>query len=866
LNAIDAATARGQDPANIIQPRFDQNRFGGQAGGPIIKDKLFFFSNFEKFQLGQNLAYALCTPTAAGFATLAATPGISANNLGILQKYVPASASPDTAGVACPAPSTPVNGNNVALGALPTSNAYFTNNYQTTSSIDYTKSQRDQFRFRYLYLHGATTDFAANLAAFWQPTPSRFHLFAFSYFHEFTPNTTNELRLGYNRFSSLTPSGPFAFPGLDSFPNLTFDDLNFLQVGPDPNAPQSTVQNLYQFVDNFTWVKGNHTLKFGFDGRKSISPQTFTQRVRGDYEYGALGEYATDVSPSTFGERSSGNFIYYGDQTAFYGYANDIWRLTPHLSLNYGLRYEFTSVPTGEREQRLNSAASVPGLLNFGAPQPQGRNFAPRVGFAFSPGDSGNTSIRGGFGLGYDVLYDNIGLLSFPPQFSSTEDVNVANSTPNFLAQGGLPPGPGTLLTFPTVAAQRQATSAYLINQKLPYSEQWNLSVQHVFLKNYTAEVRYVGTRGIHLPIQVQLNRQAIVTPTHFLPTFGAAPDPASLAGLPSLSDFTPSSAGGQSYLSYVPAYAAGGFAPTGASDAGVYSNLTSFQPYGQSIYHGVSGQITRRLQQGLQLNAAYTYSRAIDNSTADVFSTSLTPRRPQDFQNVNADTGVSALNHTHRVSVEAIWDIPYFKSSNGLLKNTLGNWEIAPVYTYQSPEIVDVQSTVDSNLNGDSAGDRAIFNPNGVKGTGSGVSAVNDPSRAALCGVDSSGNAITACNANLVGYQAANPNAQYIEAGAGALANSSRNTLPIRPTNDWDATALKRINFTERYGLEFQANAINVFNHSQYISGFISQINSFGDTGTRQFLTPQAAQFNQPQLVFPNNARTLQLALKFLF
>src|SRR5581483_6540337 len=131
LNAIDASTARGQDPAHIVNPRYDQNRFGGQIGGPIKKDKLFFFSNFEKYQLGQNLAYALCTPTAAGYAAIAATPGLSANNFAILQKYVPASATEDTAGAACGSPTITVGANdNVPVGALPFSGAYFTNTYQ----------------------------------------------------------------------------------------------------------------------------------------------------------------------------------------------------------------------------------------------------------------------------------------------------------------------------------------------------------------------------------------------------------------------------------------------------------------------------------------------------------------------------------------------------------------------------------------------------------------------------------------------------------------------------------------------------------------------------------------------------------------
>jgi hypothetical protein len=590
--------------------------------------------------------------------------------------------------------------------------------------------------------------------------------------------------------------------------------------------------------------------------------------VRGDYEYAALDDYLHDISPTTFGERSTGNFFYYGDQTAFYGYGNDIWRLTPHVSLNYGLRYEFTSVPYGMREQRLNIAASVPGLINFHAPQPQYTNFAPRLGVAFAPGN-GDWSFRAGFGMGYDVIYDNLGLLTFPPQFSSTQDVNTANPTPNFLASGGLPPGNGSLQTFPDVASQKQATSAFMPDQKLPYSEQWNLSIQHVFASDYTAQISYVGTRGLHMPMQIQLNRKPITTATNHLPLFTAAPDPGSLSGMESLAEFAPTSVGGASYLSYVTKYANAGFGPTGPDDPNSYSNITSYQPFGQSIYHGVSAQITRRMQHGLQLNAAYTFSKNLDNSTADVFSTVLTPRRPQDFQNVAADYSRSALDHTHRLSVEFIWDIPYFKNADHwLLRNAIGNWEIAPVYIYQTPEYADVQSTADANLNGDSAPDRAVLNPNGTKGVGSGVSGVYDPSRIPLCGTDDSGAPITECNANLVGYLADNPSAQYIKAGKGMYANAGRNTLPIRPINDWDATAIKRFNFTERYAFEFQAQATNVFNHSQYISGYLSQINSFGDTGgaTLNFVNPSNAQFNQPQLVFPNNARQMQLTAKFIF
>jgi hypothetical protein len=124
----------------------------------------------------------------------------------------------------------------------------------------------------------------------------------------------------------VTDTGNFQFPGLDSFPNLEFFDLN-LQVGPDPNGPQFTIQNLYQAADTLTWTKGRHTLKFGAEGRKYISPQSFTQRSRGDYDYVTLDLYLRDQIPDFLAERSLGNPVYYGDQSALYWFVSDNWRI-----------------------------------------------------------------------------------------------------------------------------------------------------------------------------------------------------------------------------------------------------------------------------------------------------------------------------------------------------------------------------------------------------------------------------------------------------------------------------------------------------------------------------------------------------------
>ncbi len=850
LNAIDASNARTQaGSASIINPAFDNNRFGGQIGGPIWKNKAFFFTNQEYNPTHQAIgSLFICAPTAAGYQQLGALSGASQTNLGVLKQFE--GTAPAAGGSNCAAINalTTQGAAKAELGEIDFSPSAFNNTFTSTNSLDFNLSQADQLRFRYIYQKNDSTDTASNIPSFFTTVPVRNHVVTLSEYHTFTPALTNEFRVGFNRNSQVFTAGSFPFPGLAVFPNLSFDDT-LAQVGPDPNAPQFGIQNVYQATDNIVWVKGKHNLKFGIEGRKYISPQGFTQRARGDYEYANMEEFVLDQAPSSFGQRSTGNNTYYGDQSAIYVYANDEFRITKELTINAGLRYEFTSVPFSERLQSLNAAASVPGLIEFKEPQPQYGNFAPRVGFAWSPNFWGTTVIRGGFGMAYDVLYDNLGLLAVPPQFGGTCDVNQSvnglggcNWSPTaFLANGGLPAGTGSgLNTFASVADQRAATANFLpAVQKLPYTETWNLGVEHTFGKNYTAEVRYVGTRGIHLPVQQQIDIQPRVSSSLFLPTFLTAPDAGTIAGL------TTTLADIQAQPRIIPAYSAAGFA----------GGITSFQPLGQSIYHGLQAQVTRSYTNGLQLLAAYTWSHAEDNSTADVFSTVLTPRRPQNSQNFKADFSTSALDRRQRLTLETIYDVPYFKnSSNWMAKNLLGNWEIAPVWQLQSPEMFTPQSGIDSNLNGDSAPDRTVFNPNGAAGTGTAVTPVCN-------------NGATSCGAaNIVGYVAKNPNAQYIQAGLGALATAGRNTLATPRTNNWDLTVVKRISTSERTKLEFQATAFNVFNHSQFIPGSVNQVNSIGLTGVTGFVRVNSGAFNDPTEAFSNNARTMQLVAKFIF
>jgi len=834
LDAVDTLN-KNSDPQ---KPRYDNNLFGGGVGGPILRDKLFFYADYEKNPIGSTGGTdLLCTPTAAGVTALNAATGISATNLAQLLKYSPVGGSTTNN---CATPTITVGNNNevVALGDYNKSFGSYENKDFLTTAVDYHISDKDQLRGRYIYNLADGPDTAAALPVFWGTAPNRYHLASISEFHTFTPNFLNELRLGYSRyFGKLDAPYPAAFPGLGTFPNLEIDDLNFIQIGPDPNAPSGGVQNTYELSDNVIYSKGKHAFKFGFDGRKYISPQYFTQRVRGDYEYTTTELYLSDGVPDNLGERdatSTGAIpTDYGDATAFAGFVQDDWKVLETLTLNVGLRYEFQSIPWVTKQQGLDALASVPGLITFNVPQPQKKNFGPHFGFAYAP--DGKTSIRGGFAIGYDQIRDNLAENTAPPDIAITEDVGTSTATP-FLAGGALPAKTPPL----TTKAQRIAvSSSWSPDQHVPYSESWSLGVQRTLFNKYTAEVRYLGNHGVHLVTQDRINRQPVVNTTNYLPTFTAAPGSGTISGLTNtLAALNALNAAGGSF---VPAFYAAGF----------QANVVSYDYNGMSNYNGLQGHLTRQFQNGFMLDAAYTYSKAMDNSTDDVFSTYLTPRRSQNSRNWPADYARSALDHTHRITLAAVYDMPFFKSAGFAARNLLGNWEISPIYTYESPEYATPQSGIDSNLNGDSAGDRTVINPSGNKHLSSNVTAVKNT------------------GGDTVGYVATNPNAYYIKAGSGAFATGSRNTMPTNPINNFDVTAIKRITFADHYGVEFQAQAFNVLNHAEFTPGSIDNAGpTSGTSATEQaFVTANgSSQFDNAAYAFSSHPRNMQLVVKFTF
>jgi hypothetical protein len=832
LDAVDAVYAV-QGLTSL--PRYDNNRLGATVGGPIVKNKLFYFGNFEYNPVGRSAVPGtpIIAPTSDGISILNGISGLSSTNLGVFEKYVPVAPANDQGTVT-------VAGLSIPVGTISTISPSYTNSYNAVVALDYDMSEKDQLRGRWVYNKTSGIDTGAQLPVFDVTAPNDNYFYSLSEFHNFAPTLQNEFRASFSRNFNTLGLPDAKFGSLTDFPNITIEDLNSLNIGPD--GPSGSVQNLFQLQDNMSKIVGKHTLKFGYHFTDVILTNYFIQRVRGDYYYYNLETFLEDLSPDEFGERSAGPTSYpvgFLQNEAFF---NDDFKVRPNLTVNLGLRYEYDTMPIASRYQVDSYLASVPGGISFGRPFFGSNDWSPRFGFAYTPGASGNWVVRGGFSKAFDFTYANLTSNSAPPYFQQTND--VVNSSTNFLASGGLPGNPVPLPNTPSGALG--AVSSYTYGGKRPYGLTWTLGVQRIFAKNYVFEARYVGTRGVHLWNQSRLNIYPQVTPTNYLPTFFTMPSSSTFSSLTkTLGDVR----------SYIVPGGTSDFPTNSLAAYGSDANIVAYLPQATSTYNGLAVQLTRSYSNGLTFIGAYTWSHTLDDATATNFSTYLSPRRAQDYQNLKADWASSALDHRQRFTFSPIYDWKPFKGGNWFLKNLVGNWNIAGTYTYQSPELATVQSGLDANLNGDSAGDRAIINSAGAATASTGVTAYN-----------SAGQAVSLNDPTTVAYVANSSNARYVQAGYGALANGGRNTFPLKPIDNIDAALSKKFDVGERFHFTIGAQFYNVLNHSQFVGGYTNDIASNGNTTSRNDLVTGNPLFGRFDQFYSSNSRVGQIVAHFEF
>src|SRR5258708_1463606 len=189
-----------------------------------------------------------------------------------------------------------------------------------------------------------------------------------------------------------------ATTAFEDFPNVIVGDLSTVNVGPEQNAPQSYIQNVYQLADTFNYIRGSHSFKFGVEGKKYIAPTDGLTRARGEWDYTTLSQLVNDFVPNGAPNkalRGAGSGSVPENYPAIYWFVGDDWKLTSRLTLNLGLRYEYVGVPLGDKRQALNSISDDPGLgLFFRAPKADTNTFAPRIGVAYDPSVHGHSPTR----------------------------------------------------------------------------------------------------------------------------------------------------------------------------------------------------------------------------------------------------------------------------------------------------------------------------------------------------------------------------------------------------------------------------------------------------------------------------------------
>jgi hypothetical protein len=802
FNAMDNLE---KDSGLTAPRRVDRNRVGADIGGPLIKDKLFIYGAYQFTGVGLSAAaVGQLAPTAAGLVQL---NNMAANDTvrSILSQF-------PTAPVA-DAPSETVNGVPIPIGTFqPTAPSYL-NQHDFNINGDLNLG-RHSVRGRFLYdrqrqpnVNPDTpqSQFTGSIGA-----DNRKIILTDAW--TVSDHMINDFRLSYSRFvQSYTVPTEFA-----NFPNAKVDVLG-LNIGPEGNSPQSYVQNNYQVLNNISIVKGAHTFKFGPEYRRWIAPSDFLPRSRGEWDYADLQTLINDQVPEGFNGalRGAGTGFFNGNQTALYGFLQDDWKVTPRLTLNLGLRYEWTSNPADVKKQTLNAISTLPGVYDFRQPTTDTNNFMPRIGFALDPTGSGRWAVRGGFGVSFDVTPQNFPLLSLPPQLQTEQNPGITCGLPSppawcasgsgFLAGGGL-----RQVNVPPATQQeaRLATQGIILDQVQPKVLTWTLGVQRELMKDTSLEVRYLGTRATQLLVQARSNTMSAFTAgLQPLPTFfDGSQVPAAIVGGSRLSDF-------ENFNPFIHPE----FTEVDANGDLVGGALvTTFPPIGSSTYHAGSIDLNRRFTRGLMLRGNYTYAHNIDDSTNELFSSVVNPRRPFDWQNLRLDRGRSTLDIRHKFALSWLYELPNVSTDSGLLKTLAHGWQWNGTYLVQTGPPISVLANADANGNADAAGDRAILNPAGIALLGTGVDYVC----AGPGGVTSVASIASGCvggSSNVAGYVAQNPNARYVQAELGAFPTVGRNTFESPGVNVWNLGLFKNTKLSERATLQLRVDTFNTFNHRNY-------------------------------------------------
>jgi len=764
-------------PADQPAPKYIRNQFGFTVGGPIVRNRTFFFADYEGTRSREGITRVTNVPTLGERAG-----DFSQSLFGV--PLDPFTRQPFPDGVIPPERLSTVGRAIAALYPTPSRSTPFQNFVSSPTQrdrndhfdvrVDHSLGDASTLVFRYSFgdrqlREPFTGPTFAVVPGYGDDITRRSQNAMIGETHVFSPAFVNDLRFAFGRVAfgvrqenqGTSVNRQVGLPEISS--NSRDFGLSFITVtgfsplGHEGNNPQNSVANTFQFLDTATYARGSHLLKFGADIR-AVQQNAFRDvESRGRLQFSpfaqisgnALADLLLGFPLVTGGARVDNPQHLRTESYNFF--LNDSIRLTPRFTLSAGLRYEYNS-PAVDAADRANvydpaTRTLVPvGTLGiprsgYGADK---NNFAPRVGMAWTLGAEGETVLRAGYGVYYDQspLAPGEALYFNAPYF----DFNLFFSIP------GLP------LTldnpFPSFFPFRLPDSALAIQRDLrtPYMQHWNANVQQQLGRNRVLEVAYVGSKGTKLLSARDINQP----PPSVLPP-----------GLP--------------------------FVPRPVPQ---FDDINILESRASSSYHSLQARFEQRLDFGLGLLGSYTWAKSIDDASS-FFTSAGDPNFPQNSYDLRAERARSNFDVRHRLSVSFAYDLPFgegraYLSDRGWLSTVLSGWQSFGIVTLQTgrPFTVALLSEIDNSGTGRSSlGFGANDRPN----------AVADPRVSSR-----------------TPEQWFNTSA-FAFAPPGTFGNAGRNTFDGPGYQNINASLVKNTILSERFNLQLRAEVFNLFNHPNF-------------------------------------------------
>ncbi len=825
-----------------------QNQFGATIGGPILKDKLFFFGYYEGFRNRQGVTALTTVPSmlerTGNFAELCPegfTHGFCNNpanqlfnvlaNAPYPNNQLPA-IDPISQGLLQYFPEP-----NVGTNLYSASGVISNDNDQFGIKVDDYLTQHDSLNFRYSFFQSSDINplspQGASVPGFPVGQGQRAQNFVAQETHTFTPALVGVLRFSFLRDKLLygqseVHTSPQSL-GFQYSPSLAVAEgppfiqiSGYTDIGNPITGPRNTYENLYNISGSMSWSRGRHLFKFGGGYQREQINVTQGIATNGFFVFAPFpvtDAFASFLSgtPVVF-LQGLGNFTRHIRGNEFNAYAQDTYKVTPRITLNLGLRYE---LPMPDTELNNLQSMFIPGRQSVVMPNaPRGllypgdpgipagliptdkTGFAPRVGIAWDLFGDGETVLTSAYGIFYEPYYTGQGgplqtPISAPP-YLATPQVSLPNFADPF---NGNPPINGafsTPLTNLTLAP----------NMTLPYTQDWDLTLQRSMGRDFLFEMAYVGTKGTHLPRFIEGN------PAVFVPGY--------VNGQP----ISNSGNANQRRL-----YS--GCTLNDPPSSCIFSSMGEIASIANSSYNALEVSLQKRFSHGVSFLASYTWSKSIDDASS--FNMTGSEAKPVAGENdlaqnpfdLSAERGLSMFDARQRFVFSYSWDLPFWANGHEWYKRVFGGWQLNGIVTLMSGTPF------------------TVFDSNDVSAQGSAPEITGFSSqRPNLVGNPNDGPHTVTAWLNASAFQQLDP-----VANAGQFGTAGRN-IAIGPSYmDWDFGVLKNIKTSESTAIQFRAELFNILNHPNF---------RLPDSDI------SSPTFNQ--ILAARDPRQVQFALKFLF